>query len=209
MQRNICVFAGLLFLVGRTFAQGDWSVELSAGYLYNQPSGTALDNWRSSWTVGAGAAYRVFGGMELLFDMRFARLPYEGKYIHLVYLDILGERWKVDGEPSSIFESAIGIRISTPGSDVRWFFTVRGGLLVTDIGRIIVSTWMDSQPEKISQQPYTGTGTTLKKGFGSLGVGFRVSLSHSFDLLGEGRFVSTFVGNQAFLPVTLTGQLQL
>jgi len=147
--------------------------------------------------------------MELLFDMRFARLPYEGKYIHLVYPATLGERRKVDGEPSSIFESAIGIRISTPGSGVRLFFTVRGGLLVTDIGQIMVSTWMDSQPARISPLTYTGAGATLKNGFGCLGVGFRVSLSHSFDLLGEGRFVSTFVGNQAFLPVTLTGQLQL
>ncbi|HEY6952288.1 MAG TPA: hypothetical protein VI758_07760, partial [Bacteroidota bacterium] len=166
-------------------------------------------NWADGWTAGGGLSFSISNRSDLLFEGRLSYLPYEGNNLELAFPAIAGLRWSVTGQPTRIYETAVGVRFRTPGTFVKPFLAVRAGLVVTEIGRIIISEWFEGQPDNISRGLYGNSGKTVARAAGSVGIGGIIPITAGFAFITEARFEIVFATEQVFLPIALSAQLEL
>jgi len=206
MTRFFFLLIILTSLSTLAFGQAETRFEVTAGYLYNVQGGSVLANWTNGWTVGSGISCSLSSETDLLWDVRCSRLPYEGGAVVLAVPEVTGLNWSVSGKPTNIYESSAGIRFANHGANLRPFLALHAGVIATNVGRITVSTWMESQPEIVSSETYNGTGTAFIRAFGSVGLGVLLAVSPGFDVVAEARFVTLISADEMFVPLTLTCQ---
>ena len=191
------------------FAQSDFRIEVSGGFVSNRLADGVYSNWNDGWALSGGVSYPLSQRTDLLFEARYSRLPYEGSNLELAFPAIAGLRWSVNGLPTNVYETSVGIRFKSATTFIRPFVAFHGGLVVMDVGKITISEWFESQPQNISQGLYQNTGTAVTRASGSIGIGAVIPVSESFAVVTEGRFVVVFGAEQIFMPLTFTGQFQL
>jgi hypothetical protein len=201
----------ILFLVPSSsmLAQEALRLEILGGASFNNLAAGVFSNWGDGWMIGAGGAYRATKSIEIVGDVIYSRYPYSGANIPVVVPDIAGLRWSVSGQPSDVIEGSIGGRLSTSSSFIDSFLSLRTGFYRINIGDVVVSEWLDSDPRNVFRSTYQGTGVSTTKGFAALGLGVSVPFDSKIKLIFEGRFAETFDAEESFLPIQVAIQIGL
>jgi hypothetical protein len=208
-RKPIIILITTLFVSPLLLAQHNFRLELLAGASLNNQSTGVFSNWGNGWTVGAGASYPLRESLDLDLNATYAHYPYRGGNVQIAVPQIVGFRLNLSGQPSSILEASLAIRFTTLGSPINPFFSLRAGLYRISLGEIQVSSWLDSNPQNISQSTYSGSGVSDNKGFAALGVGFSVPLGTRIRLNFEGRLTQTFDSKEKFIPLLSSLQFDL
>jgi len=191
------------------YAQADLRLHVVGGASFNTLTTGVFSNWGDGWTLGGGWSHPISHSVEMALNVTYSRYPYQGDNLQLVFPAVVGLRWSVSGKPSNVIEVSIAIRISTSASFINPFLSLTTGLYRFNIGEIIVSTWVDSNPQNVSRSAYIGSGVSMTKGFAAPGVGFSMPLDSSIRVACEGRFAQTFNSQESFLTLVSTIQFDL
>jgi len=122
---------------------------------------------------------------------------------------VAGLRYNVSGVATNVYEPSVGIRFKSQAMFVRPFMAFHAGMLITQLGRITISQWFESQPQVVNSASYQNSGTLATRPFGSIGIGTVVPMGENFALLAEAQFTFVAGTGQILMPFTLTGQFQL
>lgn len=207
--RTIILVLLLSLLSVFCFAQSGFRIEFSSGASFNSSSKGVFRNWDNGWTLGGGATYQVGTSIELLATTSYSHFSYISKSLELVAPDVVGWRQSVEGEASNVIEAAVGVRFVESTSFINPFLAVRTGFYRFDVGEVVISTWMDSNPQNVSRSVYRGTGNTTTKGFVAIGAGFSVPVDSNIRITLESHLAQTLDSNESFVPVLLSIQFGL
>ena len=191
------------------YASEGFRLEVNGGITLIGSAQGVLSNWNDGWTAGTGVAYYLSPAIEIGANLSYHRFPYQGDNLQLAFPAIVGLRWRVDGNATSMYESGVGVRFISLKSFVQPFVSLRGGAYFMSVGDVLVTTWMESVPQNTSSTLYRGTGESLTKGFGAIGFGINMPFDSNFQFRVEGRYTTTFDGAQSFIPLIGTFEFSL
>lgn len=191
------------------FGQSNLRYEISGGYHYIRLTQGVFSNWENQWFAGVGLAYNATPAVQLVANAAYYDFHYVGGNVQFALPDIVGIRARVSGESSDVYELSFAARFIERNRRFTPFLSLRSGAYMMDIGKILVSTYFEQNPQNVTSYTYKGTDQTVIKAFGSLGLGFNLMLRANVEFQLESRFNSTFDGNQAFVPVISTFQFRL
>ncbi|MFQ5822953.1 MAG: hypothetical protein ACE5JB_02755 [bacterium] len=184
------------------FSQSKLNYEISSGYISNLTNKNVLGNWDHGWLFGFVISYSLTPSIKLLANVSYQNLSYVGGNININYPDDEGFRTNIEGESTNVTELSLATRFVNNDNFIKPYLTLRGGLFITDIGKILVEDWWEDNPGKKYITIYPGSGMLVKEGFASLGFGVIIPLTLNINLILESRLVSTFTTNNDLVPIT-------
>ncbi|MFQ5677505.1 MAG: hypothetical protein ACE5G1_16570 [bacterium] len=194
----------LVFCYVEGTAQPRFNYEVGGGYIAVTKNGTLLSNWDDGWMLGAGISYKLTSSVAIVTSTSFQRYRYQGGFLNLNFPDE-GYR-KINGGSTNRFELSLGARLISNKNTVKFYITLRGGFLLTEIGQIKITSWNDNEPDKKFVSVRDGTGRMISESSLALGFGLIIPVGSDLNLIFENKFVNSFKTESVFIPFTLSIQ---
>jgi len=191
-----------------TSSQTRFHFEIGGGYASNTLSTGVLSNWEGGWSINVAALYDLTACLQLTARTSYQRYGYTGHSFGLVAPDVYGLRSTADGDETHVYELSLGARF-VDKTKVKLFFTLRGGLLWIDAGRIRISQRLLNSPDILNVSNYPGSGELLRKGFVLVGSGFIAPITNGLNLVLESGLLSTFDREEVVIPLNASLQIGL
>jgi hypothetical protein len=208
----LCTIAeaqGVAASVKEVERKSDIRVELGVGFSLISDFNTFLPYWKNGLGVGGSISYVVSQDIQLLASLSYSRFEYSGRGPTLAIPRVVGFRRDITGDASHIYEASVGVRLVRSGYFIKPFISIRSGIQLTQVGKILVTTWQEQEPQNKFTYVYWSSGKTFSKAFASVGLGVEVPVSSRFNILLEGMFSSTFDLSQQYCPIFATLQFEL
>lgn len=200
--------------------KSDIRVELGVGFSLISDFNTFLPYWKNGWGVGGSISYVVSQDIQILASLSYSRFEYNGREPFIIeFLDsgqgptlaiprVVGFRRDITGDASHIYEASVGVRLVRSGYFIKPFISIRSGIQLTQVGKILITTWWEQEPQNKFTYVYRSSGKTFLKSFTSVGLGVDVPVSSRFNILLEGMFSLTFDLSQQYCPIFATLQIK-
>ncbi len=187
------------------------SISFTGGASFNALTNGFFNNWGNGWTAGAGLIYAPTRSVSVVGSVSYSRHPFQGGNINLIAPAVVGWNGRVIGsDPLTILEASGGIRFTPPRLKyVTPFLSLTGGVYRLSVGKVIVESWMDSQPQTVSRSTYNGTGIVTTRNFVSLGFGFVVPFKSTFSIQLEQQLTQTLAFDISFLRSIASVEMKL
>ncbi|MDE3057227.1 MAG: hypothetical protein KGJ59_04650 [Bacteroidota bacterium] len=187
------------------------SISITGGASFNVLTNGIFNNWGNGWTAGAGLMYAPIRSVSVIGNVSYSRHPFQGGNINLIVPAVVGWNERVIGsDPLTILEASGGIRFTPPRLKYATpFLSLTGGVYRLSVGKVIVESWMDSQPQDVSRWTYNGTGIVTTRSFASLGFGFVVPVTSAFNIQLEQQLTQTLDYDVSFLRSIASVEMKL
>jgi hypothetical protein len=203
------LISSLILVSSTSLAQNEFRMEFLGGASVNNLTEGVFSLWGTGWNIGTGGAYRAANGVELAANVIYQRYPFRGGTLELVTPAVQGFRRRVSGQASDVIEGSIAARFSASNSLINPILSLRTGLYFMNVGNVLVSEWLDVDPQNVSQSTYHGTGVSRTKLFGAVGFGVSILTNSTIRVIVDGQFTETLDGEETFLPIQITIQIDL
>lgn len=189
------------------YSQLKFNYEVNGGYIINNlNTGTLLNNWDRGWLIGAKVLYNVTPGVKVSVNISYQNYSFTGGYYFINFPDDESFARNIRGEKTHLYELSLATRFVSTKSAVRFFFSLRGGLALVDIGKIVFESWDDDDYDSRRFSLHPGTGRLVADGLAAFGFGVIFSVRSDLKIVLESGFSGTFKTNGYFMPVTLAVQ---
>ncbi len=198
----------LLVVSDQATAQTKMRLELGGGYASNTLSTGVLSNWEGGWSVNVAALYDLTACLQLTAKAGYQRHEYAGGSLDLISFRSLDFRREIDGNDTDVYELSFGTRF-VDNAKIKLFFTLRGGLMWIDVGRISITQRYLYAHDMVQISNYPDSGELLRKGFVLVGSGFLIPITNGLNLVLESDLLSTFDRKEVIVPLTASVQIGL
>ncbi len=190
----------LLFFVPDITAQSKVSFSLGGGYVPFLPENTKLPYWNGGYLINFSSEYKLSENAGLFFSTSYQKNNFDESLVTFAVPAVVGYRFDVTGENSSVYEFSIGGKIYSRGSMIRSYFDIGTGLLLINQGRVEIIHWMEGSPNRF-ENLYQDTGKNYILAQFNLGLGVEIELYKSLKLDFDGKMMYSFNG-PSYFPVT-------
>ncbi len=191
------------------YAQNYLRAYIGGGASLNNLTNGILSNWGNGWIFGGGLSHSIGTQIDLTMNISYSRYPYLGGNLQLIVPAIAGFRLGVSGNSTNIIEASVSARFTSSLSFIKPFLSLTTGLYRINIGKIIISSWLEKSPQNVSYSIYNSSGKSITKVFAALGAGISISLNSNIGLIIEGRYAQTLDSKEIFLPLLAAAQIDL
>ena len=202
----------LLLAIVPAAAQAQWSTNLNYGWLDNAtPDWIESDHigddkpfslWGDGWQVGGGLEYRTkdwlaVGGCAAY--QVFGAQP-SGHYDPLG-ADMFSYIWT--GESSWQAPACLYVRLIRPRAILGTNLKLGLGVMASHIGLLNTGFTINEDTDFAVMSPMEGTGETIYRPYGQIGIGIKVPITARFGLAVDYSYLSTFDRRVVEIPLVV------
>ena len=201
MKRIILIVLFLsLFLVNNVSAQNNFSFSLGGGYVSSSLDKTKLPYWENGYLINLSSDYKITDKIALFFSSSYQQHYFNENLVSLVVPAVVGYRYSLSGESSSIFDFSIGGKLYMTDTRIKPYLSIGTGLLLINQGKVEITNWMEGNPNK-STSLYSNTDNNFSLAHISFGLGLEIELIDIFQLVLDGKLINSF-GGPSYYPLT-------
>ena len=201
MKRTILiVFFLSLFFFENGSAQNKLSISVGGGYVSSAFDNTKLPYWENGYSINFSSDYKIINNISLFFSSSFQRHYFNKNLVNLVVPAVVGYRYNISGENSSVFDFSIGGKLYISNSGIKPYLGIGTGLLFINQGKVELTSWMEGNPNK-SNTPYANSDKNFSFAQINFGVGMEIELIDNFQVVLDGKMIHGF-GGPLYFPLT-------
>jgi opacity protein-like surface antigen len=198
MKKIILLLSFLILLfIQNISAQGKISFSLGAGYVPSVIDKTKLPYWDNGYVMNFSSYYNFTEEVGLFFSSSYQKNYVDENLITFPVAQVVGYRYSIHSENSSVFEFSVGSIIYANNSRIRPYLSLGAGLLLIEQGKIEITDWMDGDPNRTTSL-YSNTGKSYNLSQFNLGVGLEIALINNLRLVFGGRLIYSVKGPTYF-----------
>ncbi len=200
MKRIILInFFLLLFFFENVSAQNNLSISVGGGYVSTALDKTKLPYWENGYLINFSSDYKITDRIALFFSSSFQQHYFNSKLVNLVVPAVVGYRYTISGENSSVIEFSVGSRLYMSNTRIKPYIGVGTGLLLINQGKVEVTNWMDGNPNRKTSL-YSNTDKNFNVAQFNFGLGLEVEIVNNVQLVIEGKLINSF-GGPSYFPL--------
>ncbi len=202
MKRTIIIsiWLSILAYAPSLYSQPKLQFEVGGGYVFNMTSNALLGNYSNGWMIRLGANYTLTPSIHFIGNISYNHYSFlrDNRIITLP-----GNEAPVDAgkEDARIVELSVAAKLSNSGKLITPFITIGGGVFFNDFDRLEKSYWIQPHPGARPIFHNAVSEGTANEAFVTVGLGTVLPLTSKLNWVFEGRFVTTYYGNDVF-PIT-------
>lgn|SRR5690554_421228 len=201
MKRIILIIFFLsFFLIGNLSAQNSFSLSLGGGYVSSALDKTKLPYWENGYLINFSSDYKITDKISLFFSTSYQKHIFNENLVNLVVPAVVGYRYSIGGENSTVFDFSIGSRLYMTNARIKPYLGVGIGLLIINQGKVEITNWMEGNPNK-STSLYSNTDKNYNLAQVNLSFGIEIEIINNLQLVLDGKFVNGF-GGPSYFPLT-------
>jgi opacity protein-like surface antigen len=201
MKRITLVFFSLfLFLTQNISAQNNISISFGGGYVSSAINKTKLPYWENGYLINFTSDYKITDKIALFFSSSFQKHFFNESLINIAVPAVLGYRYSINVENSSVIELSIGSKLYLTNSRIKPYLGVGTGLLLINQGKVEITNWMDGNPNK-STSLYSNSDESYSLAQFNLSLGLEIELINNLQFVLEGKLINGF-GGPSYFPLT-------
>lgn len=201
MKRLILInFFLLFFFFENVSAQNNFSFSLGGGYVSSSLDKTKLPYWENGYLINFSSDYKLTDKIALFFSSSFQQQYFNENLVSLVVPAVVGYRYSISGENSSVFDFSIGGKLYMTDARIKPYLGIGTGLLLINQGKVEITSWMEDNPNK-STSLYSNTDNNFSLAQINIGVGFEIGVIDNFQVVLDGKMVHGF-GGPLYFPLT-------
>ncbi len=189
-----------LFLIESASAQSNISFSFGGGYVFSAIDKTKLPYWENGYLINFSSEYKLTEKIALIFSSSYQRHIFNEHLVSFAVPAVVGYRYSISGENSSVFDFSVGGKLYMSSSRIRPYLGVGAGLLLINQGKVEITNWMEGNPNK-STSLFANTDKNFSLAEMNFGVGLEIELINNFQLGLEGKLVHGF-GGPLYFPLT-------
>ncbi len=194
----VIIFSALL--VQGSLAQ-KVSISLGGGYHFTTSNNSNLPYWENGYIVGLTADHNLSDRFNLFISGSYQKSFFNENLLRLAVPAVVGYRYNINAENSSVYEISIGGRFHTFNSSIlKPFFGLGIGALIIMQGKIEMTDWIEGSSGKTTSI-YGNTGQNFNEGQVNFGVGTEIQPVNNFVIILDAKFVQSFSG-LSYIPIT-------
>jgi hypothetical protein len=201
MKKLTIIVCFLLFsLVENVSAQNNINVSIGGGYITSPINSTKLPYWGNGYSINISSDYEFSKNISFFFSTSYQEHTFNEKLLFIVVPHVVGYRYSVNGENSSLIEISFGSKFYTNHSKIQPYLGVGAGLLLINQGKVEIISWMEGSSYK-STSKYPDTDKNYNLFQVNFGLGLEIELINNFQIVLDGRFINSFEG-PSYFPIT-------
>jgi len=201
MKRIILIiFFFSLFFFENVSAQNNFSLSVGGGYVSSALDKTKLPYWENGYLINFSSDYKITDRISLFLSSSFQQHYFNSKLVNLVVPAVVGYRYSISGENSSVIELSLGSRLYMSNTRIKPYLGVGIGLLLINQGKVEITNWMDGNPNRTTSL-YSNTDKNYNVAQFNFGLGLEVEIINNVQLVLDGKLINSF-GGPSYFPLT-------
>jgi len=203
MKYKIFIIVSLFLFIPQIFyAQSKINISVGGGYLVSPNSSDKLQYWSNGYSINLSIEYLSKDNISFSLNSSYQNHFYNESLLQLAAPDVLGYRFKVEGENSRTYDLSLKARIYMSSFFIRPLISIGTGILSIEQGNIVETNWMEGNENSKNTFSLRGSNNNYLVGQFSIGSGIQFALNDNFKMLIEGCVVSVFNNNLVYFPIT-------
>ncbi len=190
----------LLFLIPNVSAQNNVSLTFGGGYLYSAMDKSKLPYWENGYLFNFSSDYKITAKIAIFISSSYQKHFFDENLVTIAVPAVVGYRFSINGENSSVIELSIGSKFYTTTSKIKPYLGIGVGTLFINHGRVEITNWMEGSQNK-STNLYSNTGRNYNLAQFNLSLGLEINLINNLQLVFDGKIINGFSG-PSYFPIT-------
>lgn len=201
MKKLILIISLLLFTLNENvIAQNNISISVGGGYITSPINVTKLAYWEKGFSINILSDYELSKNISLFISSSYQRHFFNEKLLSISVPQVVGYRYSVNGENSSLIEISVGSKFYASYSTIRPYLGLGFGVLLIDQGKVEFTSWTEGSSNK-SVSTFSGTDKNYNLFQVNFALGFQIELINNCQLILDGKFINSIEG-PSYLPLT-------
>jgi len=198
MKKLTIIVCFLLFsLIENVSAQNNINFSIGGGYISSPINATKLPYWENGYSINISSDYEYSQNISFFFSTSYQKHIFNEKLLFIAVPAVVGYRYRINGENSSIIEISFGSKFYANHSSIRPYLGVGAGLLLINQGKVVITSWMEGNSHK-STSLYSDTDNNYNLFQVNFSLGLEIELINNFQIVLDGKFINSFEGPSYF-----------